>query len=97
MTGQCFACGSLHGHTYACPAQLSNAGASQPLHDWGKHYEALFERASHERDRYKGLLFDAWKTMRGQSKGLQRQRRLIKRLQAENAHLLALAKSGASE
>jgi hypothetical protein len=59
--------------------------ASGRTHDWGEHYKALFERASHERDWYKGLLFDAWKTMRGQTKGLQRQRLLIKRLQRELA------------
>ena len=94
MTGQCFLCGGWHTNPHACPAQVSNAGASQPLHDWAKHYAALFERASHERDWYKGLLFDAWKTMRGQTKGLQRQRRLIKRLQRE---LATADKSGASE
>jgi hypothetical protein len=47
------------------------------------HYESLFERATHERDWYKGLLFDAWNTMRGQTKGLQRQHRKIKRLQEQ--------------
>lgn len=85
MTEQCFLCGGWHTNPHDCPAQVSNAGASQRLHYWAKHYETLFERASHERDLYKGLLFDAWKTMRGQAKGLQRQRRLIRRLQCELA------------
>ena len=87
MTGQCSACGGWHTSPLACPAQLSNAGASYPLHDLSEHYKALFERASHERDWHKALLFDAWRTMAGQTRGLQRQRRLIKRLQAELAKL----------
>lgn len=32
---------------------------------------------------YKAQMFDAWKVIRGQNKGLQRQRRLIRRLQTE--------------
>ena len=52
-----------------------------------RHYEALFERAQAEADRNKAWLFEAWRALRGQSKGLQRQRRLIKRLQAENGKL----------
>lgn len=40
-------------------------------------------------DWYQARLFEAWTALRGQSKGLQRQRRLIKRLQATNARLLA--------
>lgn len=38
---------------------------------------------------YQAHLFEAWRTLRGQSKGLQRQRRLIKRLQAELAAIKA--------
>src|SRR5574343_825954 len=45
------------------------------------------DRAINESHRYQALLFQAWRALRGQTKGLQRQRRLIKRLQAENARL----------
>lgn len=40
-------------------------------------------------DWYQARLFEAWTALRGQSKGLQRQGRLIKRLQAANARLVA--------
>lgn len=49
--------------------------------DWSEHWRKLAERHMRESDRYKALLFDAWKTMRGQAKGLKRQARKIKRLQ----------------
>lgn len=66
--------------------------ASQELEDQGyrrlaAHYEDLWKREEHQHLWYQAHLFDAWKALRGQSKGLQRQRRLIKRLQAENAEL----------
>jgi hypothetical protein len=49
--------------------------------DWRiAHYEALFVRQLAETNRYKAMLFDAWKTMSGQSKGLKRQARKIKRM-----------------
>jgi hypothetical protein len=48
-----------------------------------EHYKILFERADREKDFFRGLLFDSWRTMAGQTRGLQRQRRLIKRLQAQ--------------
>lgn len=51
------------------------------------HYQALFERAQAEADRNKEWLFEAWRTMAGQTRGLQRQARKIKRLRAENAEL----------
>ena len=40
-------------------------------------------RAINESHRYQAMLFQAWRALRGQTKGLQRQRRLIKRLQAQ--------------
>ena len=43
------------------------------------------ERLINEVYRYQAWLFQAWRTIRGQTKGLQRQRRLIKRVQADNA------------
>ena len=52
-----------------------------------EHYKKLFERADKEANWNKAKLFEAWTTMAGQTRGLQRQRRLIKRLQAENARL----------
>lgn len=55
--------------------------------DWGEHYKGLFERASREADWNKARLFEAWRTMAGQTRGLQRQARLIKRLHAEIAAL----------
>lgn len=45
--------------------------------------------ARNEADRYRAMLFNAWTTMAGQTRGLQRQRRLIKRLQAEAAKIKA--------
>jgi len=47
------------------------------------------ERLINEVYRYQAWLFQAWRTIRGQTKGLQRQRRLIKRVQADNAALRA--------
>jgi hypothetical protein len=41
--------------------------------------------ARKETERYMAMLFSAWRTMAGQTRGLQRQRRLIKRLQAQVA------------
>lgn len=51
------------------------------------HYQWLFERARKEADWNQARLFDSWRVIHGQAKGLRRQRRLIKRLQAENAQL----------
>ena len=36
---------------------------------------------------YKAMLYDCWRTMAGQSRGLQRQARKIRRLKAEIEHL----------
>ena len=47
------------------------------------HYRELFERQLNESNRYQALLYHAWNVIRQQNKGLQRQRRLIKRLQQE--------------
>lgn len=55
--------------------------------DHDDHYRQLFDRAQRDADRNKAWLFDAWKTMAGQSRGLQRQRRIINRLRAEIAEL----------
>lgn len=55
-----------------------------------ERYKRLFEGAERDALTYKGYLFDSWKALRAQSKGLQRQRRLIRRLQRENAALLDL-------
>lgn len=43
---------------------------------------------------YKLKLFEAWRTMTGQTKGLQRQRRIINRLRAEIATLKAQGSRG---
>jgi hypothetical protein len=45
------------------------------------HYKALDERHYKEALHYRAVLFDAWQTMRGQTRGLQRQARKIKRLE----------------
>jgi hypothetical protein len=50
------------------------------MSDWAKHYQELFERQRAETERYKAQMFDMYKTMCGQSRGLQRQRRIINRL-----------------
>lgn len=52
-----------------------------------EHYKALFERELADKNQMKAWLFDAWKTRREQQKGMKRQRKLIRRLQAENAEL----------
>jgi hypothetical protein len=46
---------------------------------WQKHSEKSHERANF----YQAQLFKSWNVIRAQNKGLQRQRRLIKRLQGE--------------
>lgn len=52
-------------------------------------HEETIKLAREKADWNQARLFEAWTALRGQSKGLQRQRRLIKRLQAENAQLRA--------
>ena len=44
---------------------------------------ALMERHLADSQRYQALLYHAWKTIRAQNKGLNRQARRVKRLQAE--------------
>lgn len=41
------------------------------------------EHSRQQAESYKAMLFDAWQTMAGQTRGLQRQSRKIKRLQAQ--------------
>jgi hypothetical protein len=43
---------------------------------------AQYEKALQSSDFYKGLLFDAWKSLAQQQKGMRRMARKIKRLQA---------------
>lgn len=57
--------------------------SNQPKDFAARHWMQLYERAQAEADRNKSWLFDAWKTMAGQTRGLQRQRRIIKRLRSE--------------
>lgn len=52
------------------------------MHD---HYIALVDRWQREADSYKAKLFDAWKSLRMQQKGLNRQARKMKRLHRELA------------
>jgi chromosome segregation ATPase len=54
---------------------------------------APLERAINESYRYQGLLYQAWRALRAQTKGLQRQRRLIKRLQAERTLIVTRAEN----
>lgn len=58
------------------------------LHD---HYLTLIDRWQREADSNKAKLFDAWQALRGQQKGLNRQARKIRRLQAQIAALKANA------
>jgi hypothetical protein len=46
---------------------------------------AIQTKCNHERDWYKGLLFEAWKSRAGQTRGMQRMARKIKALKAELA------------
>ena len=58
--------------------------------DWRiEHYQSLFERYKDESTRYQAMLFHSWETIRMQQKGLKRQAKKIKRLQAELKSLVA--------
>jgi hypothetical protein len=48
-----------------------------------EHYRGLYERFEHQANWYQGLLYHSWRVIRQQNKGLNRQARKIKRLQAE--------------
>lgn len=52
-----------------------------------KHEQQQIDNWRNQADWYRLKLYEAWEALRGQSKGLQRQRRLIRRLQAENEAL----------
>lgn len=69
-------------HRYTANTKLTEQHTEQ-------HYQQLFERAQAEADRNQAWLFSAWRTMWGQTKGLQRQRRIINRLRAKIADLEA--------
>jgi uncharacterized protein YigA (DUF484 family) len=60
----------------------------QPTHD---HYIALVDRWQRDADSHKAKLFDAWKSLRMQQKGLNRLARKIKRLNAQLAELKPVA------
>ena len=47
------------------------------------HYKALFERELNRANASEAYLFRAWTVIRAQSKGLQRQRRIINRLRTQ--------------
>ena len=53
------------------------------------HYRALFERHMADSTRYQALLFNSWKSLREQQKGLRRQALNIKRLKQRFAELTA--------
>ena len=50
-----------------------------------KTWHASMMAARKQEKRYRAMLFNAWTTMAGQTRGLQRQRRLINRLRAKLA------------
>jgi hypothetical protein len=50
-----------------------------------EHYRALFERELVDKNQCKAWLYDAWKALRQQQKGMNRMARKIKRLQRELA------------
>lgn len=53
-------------------------------HKWAaEHYRALYERYEKQANWYQGLLYHSWRVIRQQNKGLNRQAKKIKRLQAE--------------
>jgi hypothetical protein len=54
------------------------------------------DRAINESNRYQAMLFQAWRGIRQMHKGLNRQRKLIRRLQAENAKLRATSPQDAA-
>ena len=51
------------------------------------HYKSLYERAEAEQNYYKSQLFDAWKSLQQQQKGMRRMARRIKRLSNKCAEL----------
>lgn len=61
------------------------AGALRDAQRLTEHYKWLFEKFSKESNTYQAQLFHSWTVIRQQNKGLQRQRRLIKRLQRDLA------------
>lgn len=63
------------------------AGRQAAIEHWCALPKSQADYWEHQATWYKSLLFDAWKALRGQSKGLQRQRRIINRLRAEIAEL----------
>jgi hypothetical protein len=54
--------------------------------EWQNHVESyrnLADKAFAERDRYKAMCFDAWRSARQQTKGMQRMARRIKALRSQ--------------
>ena len=64
---------------------LGSQPAGERVNDLSEHYRILAERNLNDAHRYKAWLFDAWKSLRGQNKGLNRQARRVKALRAEIA------------
>lgn len=58
------------------------------------YHEESVKLAREQATWYQAKLFEAWIALRGQSKGLQRQRRIINRLRAEIAELKAAKTTG---
>jgi hypothetical protein len=56
----------------------------KPLPD---HVQQQIDQHKQRAEWYQLKMFEAWRTMWGQTKGLQRQRRIINRLRAEIAEL----------
>ena len=52
-------------------------------YDLVEHYKTLAERFKHESDAYQAKLYDSFRVIQGQGKGLKRQARKIKRMRAQ--------------
>ena len=49
----------------------------------GDHFQMIAERHERDADKHKARLYQAWETCRGQTKGLQRLRRLVNRVRLQ--------------
>lgn len=58
------------------------------------YHEESVKLAREQANWYQAKLYEAWRTMAGQTRGLQRQRRIINRLRAEIAELKAARSTG---
>jgi hypothetical protein len=82
---------SLFDHFRWTPIRYPKNGVIPPLPDY---VEQQIKQHKERSDWYQLKMYEAWRTMWGQTRGLQRQARLIARLRAEIAALKARGSTG---